>query len=118
MTTATTPTTLRATQEEAVLAHLRAGHALTPLDALFDFRSFRLAAVVFSLKRKGHPIVKRMVKVSNGARVAEYRYDFDAQFSPPADVPVDPPAPPPPYDAERGLLFADANEGSTWEDDR
>lgn len=105
MTLATTPRT--ATQEEAVLAALRSGRALTPLDALEGFGSFRLAAIIHRLKRAGHPIVKRMVEVRSGTKVAEYRYDFDGQFCPPAEVPADPPAPPPPYDAERGLLFGD-----------
>lgn len=41
------------TQKESVLAHLRSGKKITPIEALNKFGCFRLAAVIHSLKNKG-----------------------------------------------------------------
>lgn len=63
------------TQEAQILAALLAGDQLTPADALRRFGCFRLAAVIFKLKRKGHPIQKTPINVMGRhgrARVARY----------------------------------------------
>lgn len=59
-------------QEQAILEYLEAGNAITPMDALHKFGSFRLCARIFELKRAGHNIVTNIIK-SNGKRFAEYR---------------------------------------------
>lgn len=43
-------------QADAILADLKAGHALTPQDALRKFQCFRLAARIHELRRSGHNI--------------------------------------------------------------
>lgn len=59
-------------QGEQILKHLRAGNALTPLDALHKFGCFRLGARIWDLKREGHSIQTKIVEIK-GKRVAEYR---------------------------------------------
>lgn len=62
------------TQNDAILAHLKAGKAITPLGALREFNCFRLGARIHDLKRAGHPITRRLVThPRTGARYAEYR---------------------------------------------
>ena len=60
------------TQNEAVLSYLKAGNALTALDALQRFGIMRLGARCYELKRQGHPIVSEMVKTGSGKIVAKY----------------------------------------------
>ncbi len=59
-------------QETRILAHLKAGHSLTQLEALNKFGSLRLGARVYQLKAKGYPIRSNLVRL-NGKRVARYR---------------------------------------------
>jgi hypothetical protein len=59
-------------QAAAILADLKAGKRLTPMDALRKYGSFRLGARVFDLKQEGHEIEKEMVEVGDGKRVARY----------------------------------------------
>lgn len=65
------------TQCEKILAWLKAGKTITPLQALDKFSCNRLAARVNDLKGQGHDIASRMVRVvnrdGNTCRVAEYR---------------------------------------------
>ena len=44
------------------------GNKITPMDALKDFGCFRLAAVVFDLRKEGHNIMKKV----NGKKHATY----------------------------------------------
>ena len=60
-------------QNTAILAHLKRGHRITPIEALNKFECFRLGARIFDLKAEGHRIEKEMVPTSTGKRVAEYR---------------------------------------------
>jgi hypothetical protein len=62
----------RPTQAGRILAHLRAGHRLTALEALEKFQCFRLAARVHELRREGWQVQERMVETKSGKRVAEY----------------------------------------------
>ena len=50
------------TQKEGVLAHLKAGYAITPLEALKYWGCFRLANVIFELKRDGYDIKTTLVE--------------------------------------------------------
>lgn len=65
------------TQEVVILAALRAGEKITPLDALDRFGCFRLASRISALKKAGHPIEKRMVKGGGGKKWAEYSLRTD-----------------------------------------
>jgi hypothetical protein len=59
-------------QASQILAYLREGKTITPLEALDMFGCFRLGARVWDLKQAGHDIRSRMVDVGNGKRVARY----------------------------------------------
>lgn len=63
------------TQSRAILDALRAGQALTPLDALERFQCFRLAARVHDLRRQGFPILEETITTATGKRVAMYRLE-------------------------------------------
>ena len=60
-------------QKSAVLQHLKAGYALTPLDALEMFKCMRLAAVIKTLRDDGHNIITKTVKnKGSGKSYASY----------------------------------------------
>ena len=59
-------------QNRRLLAHLRRGKRVTPMDALREFGCFRLGARMWDLRRAGHPIHRRMVEIDGRKRVAEY----------------------------------------------
>ena len=48
------------TQKEEILNYFQSGGVLTPIDALRKFGCFRLAAIVFDLKKDGHDIHTRI----------------------------------------------------------
>lgn len=58
-------------QEKRILAHLKSGRTLTPLEALRLYGCLRLGARILDLRDKGHNIVTQMVEVG-GKRVARY----------------------------------------------
>lgn len=60
-------------QAEAILAHLRSGRTLTPLQALDLYGCNRLAARIHDLKKAGYPIERTMEPLPNGKTVARYR---------------------------------------------
>lgn len=60
-------------QSQQILRHLKAGHRITPLDALKRFGCMRLGARIYDLRQLGHRIERAMIETSGGARVAEYR---------------------------------------------
>lgn len=60
-------------QASRILAYLKQGHALTPLEALRLFGCLRCGGRIYDLKKLGYPIVSEMVKLPNGKRVASYR---------------------------------------------
>lgn len=62
-----------ATQTDQILAHLKGGGTLTPLEALHKFGCFRLGARIWDLKREGHDIQTEFVSVGAGKKVARYR---------------------------------------------
>ncbi len=61
------------TQNAQILAHLKSGKSITPLEALSEYGCFRLGARVYDLKQEGHPITGDMVELPTGKRVKEYR---------------------------------------------
>ncbi|MDR5727934.1 MAG: helix-turn-helix domain-containing protein [Terriglobia bacterium] len=59
-------------QNYRILQHLARGRTLTPIEALRKFRTFRLGARIWELKRRGHKFHREMVKTAGGAIVASY----------------------------------------------
>ena len=55
-----------------VLNHLQQGKTITPLEALRNYGSFRLGALIYNLKREGHNIINEWEE-SNGKRYARYK---------------------------------------------
>lgn len=66
-----------ATQTDHILAHLRAGYSLTPLEAMDLFGCIRLAARIYDLRQDGWPIEDEKVRVpvrgGGTTRVCRYR---------------------------------------------
>ena len=58
-------------QNEAILEHLKAGHSLTPMDALRLFNCFRLGARIWDLEQEGHKIKHESMTV-DGKTFAKY----------------------------------------------
>lgn len=59
-------------QSTRILAHLKSGRPLTPLQALKLGMGMRLGARIHQLREAGYPIKTTLVR-RGGARVAEYR---------------------------------------------
>jgi len=59
-------------QKTAILAHLKTGRSITPLEALRLFGCLRLGARIHELKGEGHAIHSERVEVGPGKRVASY----------------------------------------------
>lgn len=62
---------MRTTISQAILAHLKRGKKITPIEALNRFGCFRLGARIFELRQAGYAINSRMKKVGK-KYVAEY----------------------------------------------
>jgi hypothetical protein len=60
-------------QNQAIIAHLKAGNTLTAMDSLQRFRTWRLASRILELRRKGHRIETEMVRIGDRKRIALYR---------------------------------------------
>lgn len=61
------------TQSASILAHLRGGNSITPIEALNKFGCFRLGARIYDLKCAGHNIITVPVTTAAGKRIACYR---------------------------------------------
>ena len=63
-------------QKEMILSILKNGEKVTPLSALRDVGSLRLSAIIFNLKKEGHPISMKWKESINRfgkkVRFAEY----------------------------------------------
>ena len=58
-------------QKENILEYLQIGNKITPLEALYQFGSFRLSAIIFELRQEGYNIITHKKKV-DGKTFAEY----------------------------------------------
>lgn len=65
------------TQNSKILADLKAGHAITPLDALQKYGCFRLASRIYDLRSAGWPIEKQMVRDDRDLSYAKYYLKAD-----------------------------------------
>ena len=50
------------TKKDKVLAHLMNGQSITPMEALTEYGSFRLGAIIFDLRAEGHKIDTEIAK--------------------------------------------------------
>ena len=57
---------------EQIARYMRAGHTITPLEALKHFGCFRLGARIYDLRRRGYKIRTRMLTDRPRVRVAQY----------------------------------------------
>ncbi len=57
-----------ASQKSRILAYMKAGHRITPLEALNLFGCFRLGARIADLKEEGHDIKSEFVKIPNNKK--------------------------------------------------
>ena len=60
-------------QTDKILAHLRAGNTLTPIEALRMFGTLRLGARIFELRKAGEPITADRIIIPGNRTVARYR---------------------------------------------
>lgn len=60
------------TQKANVRAWLLNGRSITPIEALDNFGSLRLSAIIFRLREEGLPIEMERLQVSPKKRVARY----------------------------------------------
>ena len=58
-------------QKENILEYLEIGNKITPLEALYQFGSFRLSAIIFELRQEGYNIITHNKSV-DGKTFAEY----------------------------------------------
>ena len=59
-------------QKLAILADLKRGRAITPLDALRRYGSLRLSGRILELRKDGWDIKTTIIETGSGARVARY----------------------------------------------
>lgn len=60
-------------QTTQILAALKRGRTLTPLDALSEFGCFRLGARIYDLRQQGYDIESHNIKSANGKHFAGYK---------------------------------------------
>lgn len=53
------------TQKQMVLAHLQEGKEITPYEALKEYGSLRLGAIIFDLRQEGYNISTRLAQHTN-----------------------------------------------------
>ena len=66
------PVKRKQSQETQIGNALVRGETITPLDALKRFGAFRLSAIIFNLRKKGHNIITEKVEGKNN-KYASYR---------------------------------------------
>jgi len=59
-------------QAKKILAYMKAGNRITPIEALEKFGSFRLGARIADLRSEGHEIKSEFVTTPTGKRVKAY----------------------------------------------
>jgi hypothetical protein len=60
------------TQERKILAYLKSGRVLTPLNAFRLFDCLRLSARIYDLRQRGIRIESAVCKTPSGKRVSVY----------------------------------------------
>jgi ribosomal protein S8 len=62
------------TQQTDILSHLKRHGHITAIEALDEYRCFRLAAIILKLRGKGHNIITTFFTTSTKAHPARYIY--------------------------------------------
>lgn len=62
-------------QNSAILAHLRAGHSITGLEALRRFGCIHLPRRIKDLREAGHTIAADWITTDTGKRCKQYRME-------------------------------------------
>tara|TARA_B100001939_G_scaffold320845_1_gene310033 strand:+ start:4718 stop:4915 length:198 start_codon:yes stop_codon:yes gene_type:complete len=52
----------KTSKKDKVLAHLMTGQSITPIEALTEYGSFRLGAIIFDLRAEGYSIDTEIAK--------------------------------------------------------
>lgn len=71
----------RRSQKDKIKAYLQSGKSITPLDALEMFGSFRLGAIIFTLREEGMPIKTEFVTNRYKTKFAKYTLEQKTQPS-------------------------------------
>jgi hypothetical protein len=66
---------MKESQNQMILAYMKSGKSITPLEALNLFGCFRLGARCFELKAKGVQIKSEFVTLPNQKKVKRYWID-------------------------------------------
>lgn len=72
--------TKKMTQKDKVLAHLQENKKINPMEGLNLYGTFRIAAIIHTLRDEGHNIETKMI--NNGVKknhFAEYHYKGDGR---------------------------------------
>ena len=71
----------RKTQKEKIKEWLESGRSITPIEALEMFGSFRLGAIIFTLREEGMPIKTEFVTNRYKTKFAKYTLERPEQSS-------------------------------------
>lgn len=71
----------RKTQKEKIKEWLESGRSITPIEALEMFGSFRLGAIIFTLREEGMPIKTEFVTNRYKTKFAKYTLERPEQPS-------------------------------------
>jgi len=71
----------RKTQKDKVRQYLESGRSITPIEALEMFGSFRLGAIIFTLREEGMPIKTDFVTNRYKTKFAKYTLEQKTQPS-------------------------------------
>lgn len=72
----------RKSQKDKVREHLESGKAITPIEALEMFGSFRLGAIIFALREEGMEIKTEYVVNRYNTRFAKYSLEVSVKTEP------------------------------------
>jgi len=69
----------RRTQKDKIKEWLESGRSITPIEALEMFGSFRLGAIIFTLREEGMPIKTEFVTNRYKTKFAKYTLELPEQ---------------------------------------
>lgn len=65
---------MKTTKKDKVLAHLKSGKSLTPLEAFGVYKVTRLSGIVYDLRAEGHRIESHVKLDAENQKYAQYKY--------------------------------------------
>jgi len=71
----------RKTQKQLIKEYLQSGRSITPIEALEMFGSFRLGAIIFTLREEGMPIKTEFVTNRYKTKFAKYTLEQPVQVN-------------------------------------